>query len=79
MGKVVKANEECYEMFGKDLDGCSTQQNEGCGRCNLSKKYMECDICHKEVLPLDAHMGKMDGKLITAHIDCWNKAIKENK
>ena len=25
---------ECYEQFGTDLDGCSTQQNEGCGRCH---------------------------------------------
>jgi hypothetical protein len=25
----------CYINYGKDLDGCSTQQNEGCGRCIL--------------------------------------------
>ena len=28
---------ECYEQYGKDLDGCSTQSNEGCGRCSLNK------------------------------------------
>jgi hypothetical protein len=28
---------ECYEQFGQDLDGCSTQENEGCGRCPLYK------------------------------------------
>lgn len=33
---------ECYEQFGTDLDGCSTQQNEGCGRCHLVKT---CDNC----------------------------------
>jgi ribosomal protein S2 len=27
--------EECYIEYGKDLDGCSTQSNEGCGRCVL--------------------------------------------
>ena len=26
---------ECYEEYGQDLDGCSTQENEGCGRCKL--------------------------------------------
>jgi hypothetical protein len=30
--------EECYEDFGSDLDGCSTQENEGCGRCNYRKR-----------------------------------------
>ena len=27
--------DECYEQYGADLDGCSTQQSEGCGRCRL--------------------------------------------
>ena len=26
---------ECYEKYGNDLDGCSTQENEGCIRCTL--------------------------------------------
>lgn len=77
MGNIVKASKECYRMFGSDLDGCSTQENEGCGRCPASIKLMECDICHKELHPLDAHMGKLKDKLIAAHIDCWNKAIEE--
>ena len=29
---------ECYEEYGSDLDSCSTQQNEGCGRCRLAKE-----------------------------------------
>lgn len=32
-----KASKECYEKYGQDLDGCSTQENEGCGRCSLFK------------------------------------------
>ena len=32
-----KVPKECYEEFGQDLDGCSTQENEGCGRCSLYK------------------------------------------
>ena len=36
---------------------------------------MVCDICNRMVKPLDAHTGKLEGKLITAHIDCWNKKI----
>lgn len=34
---------------------------------------MVCDICKEIVHPLDAHMGEIEGQLITAHIDCWNK------
>ena len=26
---------ECFEQYGQDLDGCSTQENEGCSRCRL--------------------------------------------
>lgn len=29
---------ECYKEFGNDLDSCSTQENEGCGRCILYKE-----------------------------------------
>ncbi|WP_039245721.1 hypothetical protein [Clostridium novyi] len=39
-----------------------------------SKEIMVCEICGKPVHPLDAHMGKFKGELITTHIDCWNKA-----
>lgn len=45
----------------------------------MKNKEMICDICKKVVKPLDAHMGKLDGKLITAHIDCWNIKIKETR
>lgn len=41
MGLVVKAPNSCREEFGADLDGCSTQSNEGCGRCHLAIKYEE--------------------------------------
>jgi len=30
-GSVPK---ECYEEYGADLDGCSTQEREGCGSCH---------------------------------------------
>ena len=33
--------EECRKEFGSDLDGCSTQENEGCGRCKLQKPYIK--------------------------------------
>lgn len=42
-------------------------------------EYMVCDICNGKLHPLDAHMGKIDGKLITAHIDCWNEYIEDKK
>ena len=29
---------ECYEEYGQDLDGCSTQEREGCGSCILAKE-----------------------------------------
>lgn len=28
----------CYINYGNDLDGCSTQQEEGCKRCILYRK-----------------------------------------
>ena len=28
---------ECYEQFGLDLDGCSTQEERGCVGCRLYK------------------------------------------
>ena len=40
---------ECYELYGKDLDGCSTQQNEGCGRCNCREENSN--------EPLDTYSG----------------------
>lgn len=43
MGLVVKASEECYKLFGLDLDGCCVQENEGCGRCIRAIKYYEED------------------------------------
>lgn len=30
-----KTPDECYKKYGSDLEGCSTQSNEGCGRCFL--------------------------------------------
>lgn len=63
---------ECYEEYGPDLDGCSTQESEGCGRCKLANAGMKCGICGTEVNPLDAHMDRIDGKLDVYHIGCWN-------
>jgi regulator of replication initiation timing len=31
----------CYINYGKDLDGCSTQQNEGCSRCVLFRSVVK--------------------------------------
>jgi hypothetical protein len=46
--------------------------------CNEgSKEIMVCEICVQAVHPLDAHFGRLKGELITAHIDCWNKAIEK--
>ena len=39
MPKVVP--DECYEKYGADLDGCSTQQNEGCGRCKCRDERLD--------------------------------------
>jgi hypothetical protein len=36
-GEYKMIPKECYEEYGKDLDGCSTQSSEGCGRCSLNK------------------------------------------
>jgi len=41
-------------------------------------KVMHCDICGLEVEPLDAHMGRINGKLLATHIGCWNK-LRGNK
>lgn len=40
---------------------------------NPKIKYCVCDICNEKLHPLDAHMGRIKGKLTTAHIDCWNE------
>lgn len=48
MGLVVKADKKCYELYGCDLGGCSTQENEGCGRCSLAIKTIEKAPCGKE-------------------------------
>lgn len=40
---------------------------------------MKCDVCRKDLLPLDAHMGMMNKKLVCVHIDCWNKHVKNIK
>lgn len=57
----------------KDDNDNSILYREEC----FEKAEMICDICEKRVKPLDAHMGKLQDKLITAHIECWNKKIKE--
>jgi hypothetical protein len=36
---ICEVPQKCIDDFGKDLDKCSTQQNEGCVRCNLIKRY----------------------------------------
>jgi hypothetical protein len=34
---INKVPDICKELYGSDLDSCSTQENEGCGRCSLYK------------------------------------------
>ena len=29
---------ECYNAYGVDLDGCITQENEGCSKCYYRKR-----------------------------------------
>ncbi|KLU61856.1 hypothetical protein CEB3_c17740 [Peptococcaceae bacterium CEB3] len=38
-------------------------------------EVMECGLCKKVVQPLDAHMGRLNGKLQVFHIECWNKYV----
>lgn len=45
-----KISEECYKNFGDDLEGCSTQQSEGCQRCKL---YLGNKDSHVDVLKND--------------------------
>ena len=42
---------------------------------NSNIDYMICDLCGKKLHPLDANFGRLKGKLITAHIECWNKEV----
>ena len=46
---------------------------------NSKVNYMICDLCHVKLHPLDAHMGRLKGKLVCSHIDCWNKAVEIEK
>lgn len=39
--QIPKVPDECYEQFGADLDGCSTQEREGCGSCHYRKNLGE--------------------------------------
>lgn len=34
--KRIHVPDECYEQYGDDLDGCSTQEREGCGNCKIA-------------------------------------------
>lgn len=38
-----KVPEECYRLYGSDLDKCSTQSSEGCGKCILYREQKEGD------------------------------------
>lgn len=38
----------------------------------MEREPMLCGLCKNEVHPLDAHMGRINGKLDVFHIDCWN-------
>ncbi|XFO65399.1 hypothetical protein SPSIL_015090 [Sporomusa silvacetica DSM 10669] len=45
---------ECYKDFGSDLDGCSTQENEGCARCSYRKRR-EQEVTHAQGLNQEAN------------------------
>ena len=36
--RMIKVPDECYHEYGADLDGCSTQEREGCGSCVLARR-----------------------------------------
>ena len=38
---------------------------------------MKCDICKKELDPLDSYLGKLRGELKAGHIDCFKKSFFE--
>lgn len=42
----------------------------------MGEEPMKCMVCGKEVEPLDAHMGRINGELGVCHINCWNKHLK---
>jgi len=46
---------------------------------NPNVNYAICDLCHKKLHPLDAHVGKLNNKLIAAHIDCFNVESIKNE
>ena len=50
--QMPKVPDHCYEEFGADLDGCSTQQNGGCGECHLIKYQSE-----EPNEPMDTYSG----------------------
>ena len=53
----MKIPKECYEEYGKDLDGCSTQELEGCGRCILANPKV---VSRAKWTPIEAR-GKFLG------------------
>lgn len=67
------------ETYGKKIWECThpipnehRKMNEyGCNQG--SKKITICEICGKPIHPLDVHLEKCDGNLVSTHIDCWNK------
>ncbi len=53
----MKIPKECYEEYGKDLDGCSTQELESCGRCILANPKV---VSRAKWTPIEAR-GKLLG------------------
>lgn len=65
-----------FTVFYATSDAYINKDNIWCIDTKENQRYEKCEICEKPVHPLDAHFGRLKGELITAHIDCWNKAIK---
>lgn len=86
--KYVKGHANYDLTLGKEYDGFKFKEGwilikyDDKGKQVLyreecfKQREMWCDICNQIVEPLDAHFGRLKGKLTTAHIDCWNKEIK---
>jgi NTP pyrophosphatase (non-canonical NTP hydrolase) len=64
----MKIPKECYEEYGKDLDGCSTQELEGCGRCILANPKV---VSRAKWTPIEAR-----GKFLGFENPLPNTAIK---
>lgn len=67
----VKLYNDKWLLVEKDDKGNSVLYRRDCFQ--IGEDPMKCMFCDKNVEPLDAHMGRVNGELGVCHIDCWNK------